>query len=325
MLFHALKRLRFEPFIIDHLVDKQGRFEYPMSHDFPFLIKLFSFAPVSQTLRLNWHDRLELFVPVEGEGQFRMGEQLVDFSPGDIIVVDNLKLHGLSEFRGGRRHALVVTFLPNLIHNLGSPLCDFVLISPFYCQREAFRPILRSTDRLAAPAHSALVELVNCYFHSSDNAEFQGGCKAYLLEVLYHLTRHFRLTEMARSEYIVQQQRARRLAKLFDYLQDEYAEKLSVASAAAVVAMSESQFMKFFKRATGMTFVAYLTHVRLNRAYRLLTETGASIAEVATSVGFSDQSYFDKRFKEAFHQTPREIRSGLGENPKPSNRQDSPN
>jgi AraC-like DNA-binding protein len=309
MLFHVLKRLRFEPFIIDHLVDKQGRFEYPMNHDFPFLIKLFSFAPVSNVQRLNWHDRLELFVPVEGEGQFRMGEQLVDFSPGDIIVVDNLKLHGLSEFRGSRRHALVVTFMPNLIHNLGSPLCDFVLISPFYCQREGFQPILRSADRLAAPAHSALVELVSCYFHSSDGAEFQGGCKAYLLEVLYHLTRHFRLTEMARSEYIVQQQRARRLAKLFDYLQDEYAEKVSVASAADVVAMSESQFMKFFKRATGMTFVAYLTHVRLNQAYRLLTETEASIAEVATSVGFSDQSYFDKRFKEAFNQTPRELRA----------------
>jgi AraC-like DNA-binding protein len=73
--------------------------------------------------------------------------------------------------------------------------------------------------------------------------------------------------------------------------------------------MSESQFMKFFKRATGMTFVAYLTHVRLNRAYRLLTETDVSIAEVASSVGFSDQSYFDKRFKEAFKQTPRALRA----------------
>jgi len=309
MLFGTLRRLNFEPFIIDHLVDEQGRFEYQMNRDFPFLIKLFSFGPIRNTVRLNWHDRLELFVPVEGEGRFCMGEQVVEFSPGDIVVVDNLKLHGIAEFRGDRRRAVVVTFLPGLIHNLGSPLCDSVLISPFYCQREGMAPVLRAKDRLAAPAHSALVELVHCYFHSSGGPEFQGGCKAYLLEVLYHLTRHFRLTEMARTEYVVQQRRARRLAKLFDYLQEEYSEKVSVATAAAMVAMSESQFMKFFKRATGMTFVAYLTHVRLNKAYRLLTETDASIAEVASSVGFSDQSYFDKRFKAVFSLTPRELRA----------------
>ncbi len=219
---------------------------------------------------------------------------------------------------------MMVTFLPSLIHSLGSPLCDFVLISPFYRQGESLRPILRSTDRLAAAAHSALVELVRCYFHSSKGPEYQGGCKAYLLEVLYLLTRHFRLTEMGRSEYIVQQQRARRLSKLFDYLQDEYAEKVSVARAAAIAAMSESQFTRFFKRATGMTFVVYLTRLRLSRAYRLLTETDASIAEVATSVGFVDQSYFDKRFKEAFHQTPREVRAGSAIRSMHGGRQDSP-
>ena len=64
-----------------------------------------------------------------------------------------------------------------------------------------------------------------------------------------------------------------------------------------MLAMSGSQFMEFFKRATGMTFVAYPTHVRLNKACRLLTETDASIAKVASSVVFSDQSYFDERVK----------------------------
>jgi two-component system, response regulator YesN len=57
-----------------------------------------------------------------------------------------------------------------------------------------------------------------------------------------------------------------------------------------------------------MTFVAYLTHVRVSNAQRLLQETNLSIAEIAAQVGFSDQSYFDRRFKQAFGKSPREFR-----------------
>jgi AraC-like DNA-binding protein len=68
--------------------------------------------------------------------------------------------------------------------------------------------------------------------------------------------------------------------------------------------------MKTFKRVAGMTLVAYLNHVRLSNGSRLLRETSLSVAEIATAVGFGDQSYFDKRFKRAFGRTPMEFRLG---------------
>ena len=42
---------------------------------------------------------------------------------------------------------------------------------------------------------------------------------------------------------------------------------------------------------------------------RLLRETDRSIADIADATGFSDQSYFDKRFKRAFGRTPKEFRT----------------
>ncbi len=68
--------------------------------------------------------------------------------------------------------------------------------------------------------------------------------------------------------------------------------------------------MKVFKQAAGMTLVAYLNHVRLSKAARMLIETDRSIAEIASASGFSDQSYFDKRFKRALGRTPKEFRTG---------------
>jgi AraC-like DNA-binding protein len=57
--------------------------------------------------------------------------------------------------------------------------------------------------------------------------------------------------------------------------------------------------------------VAYLNHVRLRNAAHLLRETDQSIADIANASGFSDQSYFDRRFKRAFGQTPKEFRARI--------------
>lgn len=307
-MFSALERIHLERFMIDHLVDGRGRFEYEMDREFPFLINFFSFSPLSHAFRLNWHERLELFVPIQGEGRFRMGGQFFPFSPGDIIVVDNLKLHGISDFRGAKRHAVVITFMANLVYNLGSTMCDFIPLSPFYCKAKGLEPVLRSTDRLAGRAHGALSELLDCYSNSGTGPEFQAGCKAYLLELLYHLARHFRSAEVAHTEYVKRQQQSMLLGKLVAFLEKEYTRRVPVEEAAAIVEMTESQFMKFFKRATGLSFVSYVIRARLARAYELLTREDLSIAEVSSAVGFSDQSYFDRKFKEAFHQTPREVK-----------------
>ena len=70
--------------------------------------------------------------------------------------------------------------------------------------------------------------------------------------------------------------------------------------------------MKTFKQVAGMTLIDYLNHVRLANAARLLRETGKTIAEIAETAGFSDQSYFDKRFRRAFGKTPKEFRSDSG-------------
>ena len=50
--------------------------------------------------------------------------------------------------------------------------------------------------------------------------------------------------------------------------------------------------------------------MRLANGSRLLRETSLSVAEIASAVGFADQSYFDKRFKRAFGRTPMAFRIG---------------
>jgi AraC-like DNA-binding protein len=65
-----------------------------------------------------------------------------------------------------------------------------------------------------------------------------------------------------------------------------------VKGAARICGMSESYFMSFFKRVTGLSFMEYLNHYRIERAQALLANTDDSMASISQEMGFCDQSYF---------------------------------
>ncbi len=70
------------------------------------------------------------------------------------------------------------------------------------------------------------------------------------------------------------------------------------------------------KTELGMTFTSYLNKLRLTEAARLLAEkSGAAVAEIAYSVGYSNVSYFNKLFKEEYGCTPKSFRSLASQQP----------
>ena len=308
-LLEAAGRLRFEPHDIAAQLDERGCYDVPLNEEFPLSIKLFHYTSRRHTRGVTWHERLELFLPLDGPSRFRMGEQEVELQAGELLVVDNLKLHHVVDFPGFNTRVVVISFRPEFVYSLGSPSHDYAFLLPFYSKVERRPHVLRAGDDAAAEAYGALAKLLDCYFGGPAKPFFQAGSKALLLELLYHLAGHFRASEVLKWEFMRQQERTLRLKKLFDHINVRAAEKLSVGAEARVVGMSTPQFMKTFKQVAGMTLVAYLNHVRLANAARLLRETNRSIADIASEAGFSEQSYFDKLFKRAFGRTPKEFRA----------------
>jgi AraC-like DNA-binding protein len=297
-----MMRFSFEPWAIENRIDSKRRYHAGFDPRFPFCLKLFSYdAP--PPFPPNWHEHLEIFVPCAGRGRFAMSDRMVAFSSGDVLVVDNLKLHGIPQFQGDLRRAMVIGFLPEFVCGLGSPCCDSEYLTPF-----CGPAVLRADDPLAPKLHHALLRLADCYFESSQSVPSQAGCKAYLLEVLYLLAARLGRSQNSPRARVLEQERSALLDKLHPFLSANLSERVTVASAAAAVNMSESTFMKYFKRVTGRTFISYLTRLRLERAADLLERTTLSVAEISYSVGFADQSYFDRVFRRHFSHTPREVR-----------------
>ncbi len=78
-----------------------------------------------------------------------------------------------------------------------------------------------------------------------------------------------------------------------------------------LLGMSERNFSRRFKFATGLTPLQYLQSQRHLEAQDLLKNSNLSIGEIAYRVGYQDLSYFSKRFKKFNGTTPRQWRKSL--------------
>jgi AraC-like DNA-binding protein len=310
-LLEYLRALSFEPLTIPRVVDSKRRLVRDFDPSFPLIVRCYSFPAYREMLGanwLNWHEHLEMILPVTGSGRFQLGDQIMEFAPGDLLLVDNQKMHGMMDLSGDHK-SLVIFFMPELIYGVGSCQCDAAFLSAFYERADSALPILRANDPLAAGIHASIGELVKTYNSIDTAQDKQAACKLHLLQILHGLRKHFQLQGTVSPDYAQQRQRVQRLKRLFDFLNQHYAQKLKVSEAATMVGMSETRFKEFFKRATGSTFAQYVIQLRLARATQLLRDTELSMAEIAHQTGFCDQSHFDNRFKDSFEVSPKEYRS----------------
>jgi AraC family transcriptional regulator len=87
------------------------------------------------------------------------------------------------------------------------------------------------------------------------------------------------------------------------------AEPFSLGRLAQAVGVHPSHLAREFRRAFRCTPGDYVRSLRLDQACRQLTTSDASLADIALSVGFSDQSHFCRSFKHQTGLTPREFRN----------------
>jgi AraC family transcriptional regulator len=80
--------------------------------------------------------------------------------------------------------------------------------------------------------------------------------------------------------------------------------RISLAELAEASGISRFHLSRIFKKHFGMSPIAYLERARIERAKDLIRRAEMSLADVAQTVGFADQSHFTRRFKQYAGSTP---------------------
>ena len=94
------------------------------------------------------------------------------------------------------------------------------------------------------------------------------------------------------------------MQSLLKYIATYYSEPITIADALEVSGLRRSQFHVAFRQTTGLSFVHYLTKVRIGEACHLLRHTSNDILNIAYSCGFGSPSQFFKAFKKETKTTP---------------------
>jgi AraC-like DNA-binding protein len=102
------------------------------------------------------------------------------------------------------------------------------------------------------------------------------------------------------------------LHKVVGYLRENFSEKVTVEDIAARVGLSRGYLGTLFKSEMGSTFTEYVNVMRVEKSKELLLGTGLSLAEIADLVGYSDQSYYTKKFTQLLGITPGQYRKHRG-------------
>ncbi|MBD3922608.1 response regulator [Paenibacillus sp. PR3] len=95
------------------------------------------------------------------------------------------------------------------------------------------------------------------------------------------------------------------------FLQEHYSDsELTLESMADALQASPVYVSRLLKQELGMTFVGYLTQLRMKKAVQLLNGTELSINEIAERVGYDTQHYFSTAFKKMNGVSPIQYRKG---------------
>ncbi len=92
------------------------------------------------------------------------------------------------------------------------------------------------------------------------------------------------------------------------YIDSNYMENITLDLLADLTHMNKFYLVHSFTRYTGLSPINYLTQRRIQVSMELLSSTDYSIAQIASNVGFSSQSYFSQVFRKALGMTPVQYR-----------------
>ncbi|MDQ5930605.1 MAG: hypothetical protein QG594_2393 [Bacteroidota bacterium] len=276
----------------------------PLSNEDSFMV--FDRVKESFNFPVHYHPEYEINFIENGKGVRRVvGDNIEEIDDLELVLVGPNLYHGweTNKCTSKKIHEITIQFHNNL-------LADSLL------SRRIMVPIKEMFDR---SIHGILFSRKTAeeLRDRMDRLSKIDGMDYFLeiLSLLYDLatSRNQRLLSTYTVDYDTFDDYDR-MKLVYDYIQKNFSEKISLEDVSKIANMSNISFNRFIKKRTGKTFVNYLNDIRIGYAARWLVEKEMSISEVAFKSGFNNIANFNRIFKNVKNCTPSQYRddfSGL--------------
>jgi len=93
-----------------------------------------------------------------------------------------------------------------------------------------------------------------------------------------------------------------------DFLDANYTREVKLEDGAKLARMSIFHFSKYFKSASGMSYIVYLNQLRVRHAEQLVLQTDRKMIDIALDAGFTNIRTFNRVFKQVRGIKPSDLR-----------------
>lgn len=252
-------------------------------------IESISYAP-------HWHTATEIIVPVDNIYTVLVRDQEYILKPGDIFIIPSGELHQLIGPENGAR--LFFLFDLSVLHAIkGFPYLASVMAQPVLINEKM--PIYNAEMKL-------LYQMLCDYYNENALRELMIFSKLINFYVEYE---GYQSALNSPTPPHNQKDIMDRLNIVFYYIDEHYAEGITLEKAAEIAGFSKYHFSRIFKQFSGCNFYDYLCFHRIKIAEQLLLTPGISITDIAYQAGFGSLCTFNRTFKKVKACTPSEYRS----------------
>lgn len=242
------------------------------------------------------HHFTELFYVVSGKGVFLIEDDLVPVKTNDLIII-NPHIEHTEKTMTNDPMEYIVFGVDGLAFSFADAKDDTQKNYGFYSYTSA-------KNHLVDFAQLMLKE-----FHEKKSG-FDVICQSILQVLLTLIAREQHLSIISDSTFKISRECA--LAKR--YIDTNYSKNITLDTLAEITHINKYYLAHSFANCLGQSPISYLTDKRLQASMELLINTNHSIAQVASSTGFSSQSYFSQIFRKEVGMTPQQYRKMHNEN-----------
>lgn len=219
------------------------------------------------------------------------------------VIFDELKEHGLvSAIKVGTNEELALN-IDNLFEGITdskTSLKDYQIYL-----MEMLTAILKAARNSGVDIDSVFGEGSNLFFDFYKLTSID-EVKQWLKTISIRIMEHIAKDRMDTSKLLVEN--AKNFVK-----EMYYDSEITINKICDYLHISPTYFSFIFKKETKITFINYLTQVRMDAAKELLRNTNLKSFEIAEKVGYSEPNYFSYSFKKRFGLSPSEYRNSFNQ------------
>jgi AraC family transcriptional regulator len=235
----------------------------------------------------------------------RRGSFLFKIFSGELECFNNRFLinkpgfsHWVKHYHSLQDECLIIGFTSELYHRIRDVYC--LSLNGFLNNNEIHSLLLNSS-----PETEYLIFRLKNKLAAKDN-----DCLEIDGLILDLIDKIFRLDDLKTTIIAEKQKRAwlPSIEKSKEWVQENFAEEITMEQLARVSHMSPFHFNRVFKQITRVSPYQYLLNFRMHHASHLLKTTEESVSDIGWSVGFNSLDHFSYAFKTVNGFSPRDFR-----------------